>query len=1495
MTKFPFAFSAVLLAAAVFACGDPVENNPDADASGPFDVPVLDGIASDLTADVPDIGRDAADAVADVADAGDVAGPDVSDVLDVMQGDAADVSDAAGSDVPDVPVDVIDPGEFGWPCDEDSDCLAGPCVTTDDGRFCSLECAGSPCPDGFTCVSWSSDGTSPSLVCLPEFLNLCTPCNGDGECNLGLPSTAGMTCRPLGEDNGSFCMPPCLDHCPEGFECRASGVDDGKSWCEPVSGECACSWLATVAGADTACTVGSAGIDTRCSGTRSCGAEGLGACSAPRPDGERCNGIDDDCDGLTDETGAVDCTVYYFDLDDDGFGIESVGRCYCAPQGSYRAVATGDCDDSNPLINSSAAEECDEIDNDCDGVTDEPGAARCRLYYQDLDGDGVGGDAGAMCLCQPSDDFPYTSGGDCDDGDLFIRPGVADVCNGVDDDCDGTSDLEGADGCVTWYLDGDGDTYGKATSSKCLCIPAGQYTAGKVGDCNDVVAVINPGAAEVCNGLDDNCDGVMDPEGASGCTDWFADRDEDGWGVLYDNRCLCRAGDVYTTKEVGDCDDGDYHVNPDQQEGCDNFVDEDCDGMINEPDSLWCDRYYADVDQDHFGNALDSNCLCAPVYPYVSIVQGDCNDQDGAVYPAAPEVCGNGVDDDCDASTDEAGCSGCTTFFLDVDRDGFGVTGMSDCLSGPNEGTGYVARVAGDCLDTNQQVFPGAPEVCNGVDDNCDGLTDPDNSTSCTIFYYDFDGDGFGLTANSRCMCAPQGNYTAVDDGDCDDMNPKVGGGAESCNGMDDNCNGRVDEEGAVGCMTWYLDDDGDGVGVAGLSRCLCSADGRYSTRIAGDCDDSSVSVRPGAADTCNGVDDDCDGVTDPEGANGCQTWYRDGDGDGFGVDGQGKCLCAPDSLYVTRRGGDCNDAVKVVSPAGIEYCNDADDNCDGVTDPAGTLGCDDWYADRDHDGWGNSNDSQCLCEPVAPWLVAVPGDCDDGSAATGPGGKETCNGQDDDCDGATDEYGATGCTVYYLDTDRDGFGLNGSEVCSCVHEGIRDATAGGDCDDANPSVKPSAAEICNGIDDNCDGTRDTAGSAGCVDYMIDRDSDGFGVAGNTSCLCAPVYPYTSLNPGDCDDTRPLARPGRTEACNGFDDDCDGTSDLAGSQGCQYYFLDADGDGYAIPGDSACLCTPAFPYMEIEAEGDCDDSDPDVNKGAVEVCDGVDNDCDGTRDEDNTVDCLRRYLDADGDGWGVATSQVCRCAVVAPYTATKTGDCDDAHSTVAPGKSEVCDSLDNNCDGTTDPQNTAGCVQYFVDFDRDGWGVAGDTKCLCAASGNYSASQSGDCNDYSASVNPGRREICLNDIDDNCSGAQDEIGASGCKTYYLDVDTDGFGDSTTGMCLCAASADRRVTKADDCCDRDDRVYPDSAQWQNTASNCGGWDYNCDGAVSRRWNTAGGGCGDWWDDCPLTEGWTGSVASCGVRATYAINGCGRGGFLWLSCDDLGTEQRTQMCR
>lgn len=354
------------------------------------------------------------------------------------------------------------------------------------------------------------------------------------------------------------------------------------------------------------------------------------------------------------------------------------------------------------------------------------------------------------------------------------------------------------------------------------------------------------------------------------------------------------------------------------------------------------------------------------------------------------------------------------------------------------DGDSYESTAAGcagdDCDDTNAGINPSVAEIpYDGIDQDCSGadLTDVDE-------------DGY--------------DADVVGGPDCDDTDDTVKPGeTESADGVDEDCDGTVDE------TTVKYDDDGDGW-----------------TDEGGDCNDAVSGVNPGATETCDGVDQDCDGVTDEETSCGdddadgytedagdchdgapainpgmveilgngidddCDGMVDDGDGDS---DGDG----------VSPVGGDCNDADGAVYPGNPELQDGLDNDCDGVTDE-GTANFDD-------DGDGVSE---------------VEGDCNDTDAFVYPGASEHENGYDDDCDGSVDEGGD------YTDDDGDGV-----------------AEAGGDCDDDDPLTAPGAIEQANGADDDCDGLVDEGTDA------YDQDGDGFSV---TDGDCDDGEPW--VNPG---------------------------------------------------------------------------------------------------------------------------------------------------------------------------------------------------------------------------------------------------------------------------------------------------------------------------------------------------------------------------------------------
>ncbi len=326
--------------------------------------------------------------------------------------------------------------------------------------------------------------------------------------------------------------------------------------------------------------------------------------------------------------------------------------------------------------------------------------------------------------------------------------------------------------------------------------------------------------------------------------------------------------------------------------------------------------------------------------------------------------------------------------------------------------------------------------------------------------------------------------------------------------------------------------------------------------------------------------------------------------------------------------GGDCNDSAAAVRPGAVEVCDGVDQDCDGVIDDG--LPTSTWYPDLDEDGYGNTSQPRSDCSDPGDEYIATSGDCNDANEAVHPGAALTCDEiLDNNCDGAADT----------LETDGDGDGLSECD---------------GDCDDSRASVYPDAEEICDASDDNdCDGLTDS----------MEADADGDGL---------------SLCDGDCDDSAPDVFPGNTEPCDGIDNNCNGEIDESG--GAIPWYADTDEDGFGDDEESLSTCTPPPGY--VDEGGDCDDGDPAIHPGAGEVCDEIDNDCDGTADEGLAVSVY--YPDGDGDGYGESEGAVAGCGPPDGY-ADEGGDCDDSLALVHPGAVEICvDGLDNDCDGDTD-------------------------------------------------------------------------------------------------------------------------------------------------------------------------------------------------------------------
>jgi Putative metal-binding motif len=995
-------------------------------------------------------------------------------------------------------------------------------------------------------------------------------------------------------------------------------------------------------------------------------------------------------------------------MDGDGDGFISLAACEQLNSPSINCDYA-DCDDNNPDIHPLAKDKCGNgIDEDCSGED-----APC----QDADGDGSPEDL------------------DCDDNDPERFPGNPEHAE-VPNDCNGLTVQTCGDG-----IDQDCDLQDAAcvTDNDCDGSSADQ-------DCDDDNPNIFPGQNENCeNEIDDNCNERIN----EGCVD--CDLDGDGWQRSDPTSTPPCPDSEYPPGQAIDCDDFDSGVHPDITVGCGgeeggtttcsathiamhlcDGIDNDCDGLVDEG----CLPINCDQDQDGFQNT-SAGCNPPPGAE-------DCDDADPTIYPGAPDICGDTLLQNCNTDT------ACTS-----DGDGDGYNSSVDCDDSPSTGA---------------NVHPGALEVCNGVDDDCDGLVDEGNpdalGTQMVDVYCNDDSDGdCGVNPGpGRCICAKVEPNSARDSTNrvmCngEDMTAVASPRCffapqpdwEQCDSADHDCNGNNDDpdgDNLLEVALGYPCGSDLGQCTAGLVfGCDYTQTNLDSLNIHYVCDGDFVGPVP---ERCNGFDDACTGAVpndeidhDDDGYISCSSCV----GETFPV-GSGIVGC-----------DDCAPTSPNRNPGETEVCNTLDDDCDPSTpdgldvclgatpDCCGFLGicvnlmtsiahCGNCSAPCNAQTSNLCTNGDCRCGNNL--------ECNWGQMCVGTGTSATCQCNSISCPNGC--CSGTSCVPFNSQSDSN-CGDNGDSCANCPYN--RDCETGV-CvcfGDATPSGENNCG---NGVDDDCDGDID------CDDSHCSGDScaaNGM-ICSGSNCVC-------SGNGG-------TAQSPESSCTDGHDNDCDGNTDCADSN-CNGVSCGANG---MICSGGSCACS----------------GNGGTAQGSESACtDGHDNDCDGSTDCGDTncngvscgangMECISLSCECSGNG-GTAQGSESSCTDGHDNDCDGNTDCADSNCNGAscganglvcsgggcncPGgntESNCDDSTDNDCDGDIDCNdgdcNNDTCGPYGM--------VCSGTNCLC--SGNGGTVQSDE-------------SICDDNHDNDCNGDTD------CDDSQCDgLTCDGTEICTGGAC-----------------------------------------------------------------------------------------------------------------
>lgn len=796
----------------------------------------------------------------------------------------------------------------------------------------------------------------------------------------------------------------------------------------------------------------------------------------------------------------------------------------------------------------------------------------------------------------------------CSDGRDGASPRLD---SGYSQDTGDNADIQNGPDVIS-YDGGFEDAGMDAHSGNEVCIDNdrdGFYIAAGCGliDCDDNDDTVFPGARERCDYKDNNCNNQID-EGV--LQNYFRDDDEDGSGDVSEfvEDCVMPEGHVANSD---DCNDNNETINPSARELCDK-IDNDCNHTIDDDCECFVDET-AECGETDLGECEYGTQVCS--------IRGEWSECLGYIGRIR-EVC-DGLDNDCDGFIDDGVLR---VFHLDQDGDGFGdpESTVEDCV--PPDG--YVENRT-DCDDSNPMVWRYISAFVDG------------------------DDDGFGA-GEVEMVCSgivlPQGY--ALNDLDCNDENRLVHPNArELCNGDDDNCNREIDEGYDIGEVC-----------SIGIGEC-------YSEGVivcAENSQESFCNAIPGEAreEFCDGSDNDCDGEVDEELERPSQICHT----------GIGECREEGLEFRVCLGGGWSDEYIGCTAFASEpeeEQCNGLDDDCDGEVDEAGAVGCISYNRDNDRDEFGLCEDVQCLCQPEWPYNVISQEEVLSDTGEVALNGVNP-NDQDDITLGGWsyshaphgDHYGKYSRLSAFegeLGIQLKGHGTN--------IEADIEANTGTASVKTRMVATDDGAPITNFVSSMYLQKADRSEAVG-LRTIADDYSFYYHITSNARGFILEVIP------GGCSHdnfnwwTYTIELTQENEAILTVDDGVNTCSTqvphgIEENFGKLWLHVDKRGSGHQ-------WAIADYDNLSFSSDScDCNDDEELINPNSPEKCNGLDDDCDGEVDEDFPV----------GEECFIGLGE---CQAEANFTCKDDGSgvvCDD--EPLEP-EEEVCDGLDNDCDGEVD-------------------------------------------------------------------------------------------------------------------------------------------------------------------------------------------------------------------